>query len=607
MLAFLLSGDGTVFSLVATRAQLPLLLAQFKTTTTLTSGVGMTGRVASGAKAGTPVSKQGVAIQGHVGAGASKSLYQKTGTSWGARTATGTRGQSPAAAGYPQVLLGVSFATDPLLDPAYSDVSTSRGRSWEYDRMEAGTAQYQLSNRDSRFNPLNSSGPYYPNVLPSRRVTASVLYNGHTYPLFAGFAEGYPQMFVQAGADATVQQQATDWWFVLQQLKFPNGQLFPQETTGSRIDRVLGLAGVALADRNIAVGQSTVSAVGSQTAATGVATGDGGAISAGESVTIGGTVYSFATTLTSAYQVLLNANVLLNLKAAVNGETGAGTVYGAGTAAHPTVSCTVVTSNTLTLQARAAGVAGNNIATVGPAHLPFAEATLTGGTVTSPLDNTSLLEHILLMGDVEQGRLFVSAAGVVTFIDRHQVFKTELTSRGTFGDGGGSELPYAADPPPTVNQDESRIFNSVRITLDDQTVVTSRSQASIGTYFERTLEKTLPYADVNEAQDAADYAIYRLASPQTRISELTLKPQSAAALWPVALGVELGQRWTFKLRPKGGGTIISRDVIVDGVSHDSAPSVWQTKLRLVPADPQTYWILENATYGILDSNTRLAF
>lgn len=77
---------------------------------------------------------------------------------------------------FPQVVTEVSF-TDPFSTPVWEDISayvrgfdSQRGRQYELDRFEAGTLGVLLDNADSRFSPDNTQSPYWPDVVPMRRV-----------------------------------------------------------------------------------------------------------------------------------------------------------------------------------------------------------------------------------------------------------------------------------------------------------------------------------------------------------------------------------------------------------------------------------------------------
>jgi hypothetical protein len=402
---------------------------------------------------------------------------------------------SPTA-GFPAIIIEVAYATQPLNDaPIWTNVSpylrgfdTSRGRNFEYDRMEAGTARYLLSNRDSRFNPDNTSGPYYPNVKPTRRARIKAVWESVEYPVFYGFTEGYPQRFPSAGYDAVVEQAATDWFFPLTQIKFAPGISFGAQTSGQRIAACLAVAGVTAADRDVDTGNALIAA-----------------------------------------------------------------------------------------------------------------------TQPNELDNQSVLEHIQMIAEAENGRFFASPSGKATFRARHTLLKQELTTRGNFGEPpSAGEIPYSQQM--NLTHDEAKIFNKIRITPANGVVQEISDATSISDHLERTLEKQWPLGDANEAFDAGVYMLGRLKNPVLRVPSITIHPQkNPSVLWPIVLTFEIGQRWQFRFRPKGGGTIIDKEVIVDGVSHRVSPELWETTLRLVLADPLKYWILEDPVYGVLDSTTRLAY
>jgi hypothetical protein len=85
----------------------------------------------------------------------------------------------------PYVRTEVAFATQPAdANPVWTDVSgyvysisSKRGRTNPLESVDAGSCSWTLDNRDRRFEPLYSGSPYYPNVLPMKRIRSYCLEN----------------------------------------------------------------------------------------------------------------------------------------------------------------------------------------------------------------------------------------------------------------------------------------------------------------------------------------------------------------------------------------------------------------------------------------------
>ena len=79
--------------------------------------------------------------------------------------------------------------------------------------------------------------------------------------------------------------------------------------------------------------------------------------------------------------------------------------------------------------------------------------------------------------------------------------------------------------------------------------------------------------------------------------------RDATNLWPQVLGREIGERVTVKRTPLGLNSEIVVDQIIEGIQHQFAPKQWATTFRGSPVDPgvNDYLILDNATYGLLDT------
>ncbi len=96
------------------------------------------------------------------------------------------------------------FIADPVMDTTTSrwtnitryvrKIGLQRSqRTYELNRFESGTASITIDNTGGRFDPTNSSGPYWPNVVPIVPIRIRATWNGITYPLWTGYVERWPQ------------------------------------------------------------------------------------------------------------------------------------------------------------------------------------------------------------------------------------------------------------------------------------------------------------------------------------------------------------------------------------------------------------------------------
>jgi hypothetical protein len=147
----------------------------------------------------------------------------------------------------PSVKIEIAFATDPDSSfPAYQDVSAyamgfsvRRGRTAELDTVQSSTLDLRLRNDDRRFDPSYTRSPYYPNVLPMRKVRVSATWAGTTYYLFTGFVERWPLSW-DGPQFGTVNVSAVDGLAALAQASIAG--TFGQALTGARISAVLNAA-----------------------------------------------------------------------------------------------------------------------------------------------------------------------------------------------------------------------------------------------------------------------------------------------------------------------------------------------------------------------------
>ena len=122
---------------------------------------------------------------------------------------------------FPALTVEVAFTSTPFATPTWTDVTAfvvggdvTRGRTSELDKIRAGQATVVLTNDDRRFDPTHTTGPYWPNVLPMRRLRIRATFDAVVYDVFHGFIDRWEQTYQHPGvAHATV--TATDAFKVL--------------------------------------------------------------------------------------------------------------------------------------------------------------------------------------------------------------------------------------------------------------------------------------------------------------------------------------------------------------------------------------------------------
>ena len=115
-----------------------------------------------------------------------------------------------ATAGLPATItveFGFGSAPD-AISPTWTDVSAyvdlgpgltiTPGRTAERNSISPRALSFTLDNRDGRFNPRNTGGPYYGDLVPRVPVRVRATYSATTSTLFRGFVDGgWPQDYTQ--------------------------------------------------------------------------------------------------------------------------------------------------------------------------------------------------------------------------------------------------------------------------------------------------------------------------------------------------------------------------------------------------------------------------
>ena len=205
----------------------------------------------------------------------------------------------------------------------------------------------------------------------------------------------------------------------------------------------------------------------------------------------------------------------------------------------------------------------------------------------------------------DQGRLFCDRSGLVKFISHNEmaVNSTFNTSQRTFGDGTG-ELPYL-DLEFTFN--DQLIYNRTIVARQNGATAVVNDTTSQGEYFIRTDSLS---GLINDTDDAiTDIARVRLATykePQLRIDQMRFSPRRLTSMYAATITDDIGTRITVNRLPQGVGSVISKELIVEGITHDIGTSSWVTTYNLSPA-PLPFLVLDDNTFGVLDSVNVLGF
>jgi len=222
---------------------------------------------------------------------------------------------------------------------------------------------------------------------------------------------------------------------------------------------------------------------------------------------------------------------------------------------------------------------------------------------------------------VEQGTLWVAPDGAIVQESRQDRW-LRLAPLYVLGENTAvGETPYLGTL--QYDWDPMYVFADVTFARVNGTTAVGGTQADIATarrrYFPRSAAGSGDVETDQLAQYIADWIFNTHDAPMLRVAEVEIDPASNPALWPLVLSLEVGQRIQLKRRAKaanaGAGITMSADFFVEKIGIpviDFETGVWSYRVQLSPINTggtptMQPWILEDATYGVLDSTTVLGF
>ena len=142
-----------------------------------------------------------------------------------------------------------------------SKVSIRRGRNRITSQFEAGTANVTLYDQNGDWNPTNTAGLYYPNLVPLRQIIIYATYATNNYFLFSGFITNYDTGFRQGNDDlSTVTLRCVDGFKLLAGSGITTVTGSGVQLSGARVNAILDEIDWPLSLRDIDAGDSTLQA-----------------------------------------------------------------------------------------------------------------------------------------------------------------------------------------------------------------------------------------------------------------------------------------------------------------------------------------------------------
>jgi hypothetical protein len=140
--------------------------------------------------------------------------------------------------------------------------SVRRGRNRILNKFEAGTAVVEIKDDTGDWNPANTAGPYYGNLVPLRKIRIFADYDGIRYYLFSGFITSYDTQFA-IGADevSRVILNCVDGFRLFNNAAITTvAGTSPGQLSGARIENLLDVIAWPNSQRVINTGDSTMQA-----------------------------------------------------------------------------------------------------------------------------------------------------------------------------------------------------------------------------------------------------------------------------------------------------------------------------------------------------------
>jgi hypothetical protein len=181
-------------------------------------------------------------------------------------------------------------------------------------------------------------------------------------------------------------------------------------------------------------------------------------------------------------------------------------------------------------------------------------------------ENTTALSYLQTIDVSEGGALFIAKDGSVEFLERTASQATPVMS---FADDG-TGVPFSDI---SLEFGTESLFTQVSVEYVGGTAVATAGSAVIGNYGLTQLTVKTLLADSDEADDIADFYLFRFSEPQVRFDQLEVRMNGLTQAQQLqVLDLELGDPVDIVFTPQGIGDPIERVVVVDQIEHNITPA-----------------------------------
>ena len=227
-----------------------------------------------------------------------------------------------------------------------------------------------------------------------------------------------------------------------------------------------------------------------------------------------------------------------------------------------------------------------------------------GGSATFDIDaNTNVLTYLQSVATSEQGYFFIAANGDLTFTDR--IAASFATVSADFSDAG-TDIPYTSL---SVMYGQEFLYNKVVCSVEGGTDQIANDITSQTEYGISTLNLSgLLLVDDAAALTLAEDLLSRYKLPEYRFDKLEtiynpLGSGDRTTLTSVDVADVVSITRTFLT---GTPLSVTKEYSIENIRHVITPSAHTVEFGLAVADLVYEFILDDATFGVLDSDNALA-